>query len=331
MKFIKAIFKKLKEPTAAVATVSAILLLLSVGGVLASIFLNAPHALSYVLYGVSALFLGYFIYVAVFGWLKVRPRFISWAEKHRYTRKFIGDLTFRTMIFAAVGMLINVGYAAFNAVYGIIIAVNYGLVATSIWYCAVAIYYIILSVTRAIIITRTRNVNVSATLTAQQQNAQKIKIYRGTGVFLLILTVALIIILWTMVQYPSMGFRFEGLLIFVAAAFTCYKIVFAVHNLIRVRGINDYAVRAVRNINFTDALVSVLALQTALLAAYSEGVDFTWLTALVGTSVCVVSAYMGVYMIVNGAKNSASKRLPRRSLRRIPSKQSPTPRPKHSI
>lgn len=302
MKFFKALLKKLKDPTAAVATVSAILLLVAVGGVFACIFLEAPHAVAYVFYGVSALFLGYFIYVAVYGWLKVRPRFYGWAEKHRFARKFVGDLTFRTMIFAAVGMFINVGYATFNAVYGIIIASHYGLIATSIWYCAVAIYYIILSVTRAVIIARTRNVNISEKLTPLQQNAQKIKIYRATGTLLLILTVALIAILWTMVQYPSMGFRFEGLLIFVAAAFTCYKTAFAVHNLIRVRGITDYAVRAVRNINFTDALVSVLALQTALLAAYSDGVDFTWLTALVGTAVCVVSAYMGVYMIVNGFK-----------------------------
>ncbi len=309
MKFFKAILKKLKEPTAAVATVAAILLILSAGGVFACIFLSAPHAVAYVLYGVSALFLCYFIYVAVCGWFKTRPRFYEWAEKHRLARRFIGDLTFRTMIFAALGMLINVGYAAFNAVYGVIIAVNYGIIATSIWYCAVAVYYIILSVTRAVIIARTRNVNVNVTLTLQQQNMQKIKIYRATGWLLLILTAALITILWTMVQYPSMGFHFEGLLIFVAAAFTCYKIVFAAHNLIRVRGINDYAVRAVRNINFTDALVSVLALQTALLAAYSEGVDFTWLTALVGTAICISSAFTGVYMLVNGFKKCRRQKL----------------------
>lgn len=141
MKFFKALLKKLKDPTAAVATVSAILLLVAVGGVFACIFLEAPHAVAYVFYGVSALFLGYFIYVAVYGWLKVRPRFYGWAEKHRFARKFVGDLTFRTMIFAAVGMFINVGYATFNAVYGIIIALHYGLIATSIWYCAVATYF----------------------------------------------------------------------------------------------------------------------------------------------------------------------------------------------
>lgn len=308
MKFVKALLKKLKDPTAAVATISAILLLLSVGGVFACIFLPAPHAVAYFCYGISALFAGYFIYVAVYGWFKIRPRFYEWAERHRFARRFVGDLTFRTMIFAAIGMFVNVGYATFNAVYGIMIAADYGLIATSIWYCAVAVYYIILSITRAVIIARTRNVNVSEKLTPQQQNTQKIKIYRATGVLLLVLTVALIAILWTMVQYPSMGFRFEGLLIFVAAAFTCYKTAFAVHNLIRVRGIDDYAVRAVRNINFTDALVSVLALQTALLAAYSEGVDFTWLTALVGTAVCVVSAYMGIYMIVNGFKKFRRQR-----------------------
>lgn len=302
MKFFKAVLKRLKEPTAAVAAVSAILLIITVAGVTLSFLLPVLPELAYVFYALSTLFLGYFIYVAVYGWHKVRSRFYAWASKNRFTRKFFADLTFRTMIFAALGMFINVGYAVFNAVYGVMIAINYGLIATSIWYCAVAVYYIVLSVTRAVIIARTRNVNVSAKLTPQQQNVHKIKIYRATGVLLLILTVALIAVLWTMVQYPSMGFRYEGLLIFVAAVFTFYKITFSAHNLIRVRGINDYAVRAVRNINFTAALVSVLALQTALLAAYSDGVDFSWLTALVGTAICVVSAFMGIYMIVNGIK-----------------------------
>ncbi len=61
MKIIKAILKKLKEPTAAVATVAAILLILSVGGVFACIFLSAPHAVAYVLYGVSALFVLFYL------------------------------------------------------------------------------------------------------------------------------------------------------------------------------------------------------------------------------------------------------------------------------
>jgi len=308
MKFFKAVFKKLKEPDIAVAVTAVILLALSVGGVTAVILCNAPSAIAYVCYSLSAIFLAYVIYVAVYGWVKVRPRFYEWAERHRVAGRFFRDLTFRTMIFAGIGVLINVGYASFNAVYGIMLAVHYGIVATSIWYCAVAVYYIVLSVTRTVIVARTRKVNVSCRLSPTEKSTQKLKIYRATGVLLLILTVALIIILWTMVRYPSMGFRYEGLLIFVAAAYTFYKITFAVHNLIRVRGIEDYAVRAVRNIYFTDALVSVLALQTALLAAYSDGADFTWLTALVGTVICVVSAYMGIYMIVNAfrklSKNS---------------------------
>ena len=52
--------------------------------------------------------------------------------------------------------------------------------------------------------------------------------------------------------------------------------------------------------------MSVLALQTALLAAYSEGVDFTWLTALVGTAICISSAFTGVYMLVNGFNKNTS-------------------------
>ncbi len=308
MRFFKRVLIKLKEPTVAVAVTAAVFLALSVGGVVAVILLSAPLTIAYACYFVSALFSGYIIYIAVYAWLKVRPRFFAWAEKRRLTKKFFCDYTFRTMLFAVGGFFMNVGYASFNAVYGILMAKHYGFAAISIWYCALAVYYVVLGVTRAVIVARTRAVNVAAGMDAAARNEKKMNIYRGTGALLLVLTLALISILWVMVRYPSMGFHYEGLLIFVAAAFTLYKIIFAVHSLLKVRGKEDYAVRAVRNINFTAALVSVLALQTAMLAAFSDGADYTWLTALVGTAICCSSAYTGTFMIVKSTVRLRKRR-----------------------
>ena len=54
-----------------------------------------------------------------------------------------------------------------------------------------------------------------------------------------------------------------------------------------------------RNIGLTDALVSLFALQTTLIALYSEGEgDMTALNIAVGAIVCAATIGMGVFMIV---------------------------------
>ena len=57
--------------------------------------------------------------------------------------------------------------------------------------------------------------------------------------------------------------------------------------------------QSLRNIGLTDALVSLFALQTTLIALYSEGEgDMTALNIAVGAIVCAATIGMGVFMIV---------------------------------
>ena len=62
-------------------------------------------------------------------------------------------------------------------------------------------------------------------------------------------------------------------------------------------------VRAIRNINLVDALVSILALQTALLTMFSEGgINISLFNTFTGVIVSFLSVGIGIYMIVSANK-----------------------------
>ena len=62
-------------------------------------------------------------------------------------------------------------------------------------------------------------------------------------------------------------------------------------------------VRAIRNVNLTDAAVSILALQTALLHTFSdESIDISLFNTLTGLAVGVATYAIGIIMIVKGCK-----------------------------
>ena len=70
--------------------------------------------------------------------------------------------------------------------------------------------------------------------------------------------------------------------------------------MIKTRRLRDPLLQSFRNINLTDALVSLLALQTTMTAVFSDGTDLSMraLNAVTGFTVCAVTVGMGVWMIV---------------------------------
>lgn len=93
----------------------------------------------------------------------------------------------------------------------------------------------------------------------------RIRVYRTGGILLIVLTLALSAAVVQMV-YANRAFEYAGLMIYASAAYAFYKIIMALYNLVKARKQSDFKIRAVRNINFADAAVSVLALQTAMVS-----------------------------------------------------------------
>jgi hypothetical protein len=127
-------------------------------------------------------------------------------------------------------------------------------------------------------------------------------VYRNSGIITLALNVALSVAIGQMI-FSDAHFTYMGLTIFAYAAYAFYKITMSIIALIKAHKQTDLTVRAIRNINLVDALVSILALQTALLTMFSDGeINISAFNTFTGIVVSLLSVGIGIYMIVSANK-----------------------------
>lgn len=223
--------------------------------------------------------------------VKFKERVLKWAQKYKFTRELVQSYSFRTIIFAVVSFVINIGYALFNAVVGIVFL--------SLWYGALAAYYIMLALMRGGIILYHRKRKQYMERDGKNIALRDTKKYRTCGILLILLPICLSFAILEMVL-SQRAFTYPGLMIYTAAVYTFCKIVMAICNSVKTRRVDIMTIKAVRDINFADAMVSVLALQTAMLREFSPGLNVDFVNCLTGGVVCALTVALGVYMVVYG-------------------------------
>ena len=252
---------------------------------------DALAIIAYILFGIAGVSLAYSVYLIIPLFPKMKKRFIAFMEKNEFTHLILRNFGFRTLIFSIGSFLMSLLFSAFNAYMGI--------VNRSIWYGALAAFYISLAFLRGGVLTY-HGKRVGKNL--QGDDYVKAKVYRNSGVITLILNVAMSSAIAQMI-FSGAHFTYIGWTVFAYAAYAFYKITMSIIAFVRAHKQEDLTVRAIRNINLVDALVSILALQTALLAMFSEGnVDISLFNTLTGIVVSVSSVAIGIYMIVSARK-----------------------------
>ena len=290
--------QRLKKPSGGILVSAYILTALSVAGALAALLLGfmADPLLSiiaYVLFAISALSLAYTVYTVV-----IYSRYIkSWVKGLLYSnpisKKMIESFGFRTVIAATFSFFGSLIYAIFNGVLGIVFS--------SIWYGALASYYIFLSITRGGLLVYHRRRERGDEVSEGLIRARK---YRTSGIFLLVLNIALSAAIAQMI-FDDRFFSYPGWIIYAFAAYAFTKMTFSIINMFRSRQQDDLTVRGIRDINLLDAVVSILALQTALLHTFSqEGseVSISGFNTVTGIFVSVFSIGFSIYIIVKAQK-----------------------------
>lgn len=223
--------------------------------------------------------------------MSIKGLLLKWAQKYKFTRELFQNYSFRTIIFAAIAFLINIGYAVFNAVIGII--------NLSVWYGALAAYYIVLSLMRGVILLYRRKRDAYEKKDGNRIVLRDIKKYRNCGILLILLPLCLSFAILDAVQSHS-SFSHPGLMIYVAATYTTYKVTMAIYNSVKTRKVEDMTLKVVRDINLADALVSILALQMAMLREFSPDLNVDFVNCLTGGAVCALTIALGIYMVAYG-------------------------------
>ena len=265
--------------------------------------LSQYATVGFVLLGVMAVTVGYFVY----GFVKIYPdlksKALKWSQNKPFFNKALTDPLTRSIISLVISFVINMAFAVYNG--------SIGIINRSIWFGALAAYYIVLILLRGtILLYHIRRVKANkAGQSEQTAYLKSIKIYGSCGAVLILLPIALSFAILQMVREGD-SFVHSGITIYVYAIYTFYKIIMAIYNFAKTRKDDDFTLRAAKNISLAQAMMAVLALQTAMFHEFDATGDFVHvatMNAVTGAIVCALTAAIGIFMIIIAIKKIRTK------------------------
>jgi hypothetical protein len=208
--------------------------------------------------------------------------------------QFFDNALFRSEISLHQGLVMNLLYVAVKLVSGIMYK--------SVWLIAFGIYYLLLAVMRGSLVHYVRNVAAKEKQMGEDLKGE-FRCYRMCGVVLLFLNQALACIVIYIV-HKNQGMTYPGVLIYAMALYAFYAVITAVINVIRFRRHGSPIHSAAKVISLTAALVSMLSLETAMLAQFGgDDSEFRMImTSISGGVVCTFVLAMAIYMIVRSTR-----------------------------
>lgn len=208
----------------------------------------------------------------------------------------------RTTVFAFLSLCVNLAFTVMNCIISI--------KEHSLWYGALTGYYFLLILFRVATILSARSIKYKYAdgNETEYQRAQN-KIYLGCGTFLVLVEIVMCLAVTQMTLYgkPVRGGTIYAI---ATAAYTFFKITMAVWNLFKAKKYADPAVRALRNLNFADACMSMTSLTVLMLSVFQEHDDpeFTIaIKACVGFAACAAVLAVAICMIIKAVKKLRKK------------------------
>lgn len=253
---------------------------------LAVIFVTGQteSAPAYPIYAASAYALAVWVAAAYTGMQRLRSSALAQklaASRYRTDRRFRGGISLYQ------GMIACVLYGVFRAVTGIYYA--------SVWFGSMAVYYLALGGLRAALVVgyhrrETRGITY------------EFRWYRRTAWMLFLLNIPMGGMIVMMVRTDS-GFSYPGYVIYLSAMYTFYTMITAVANLVKYRRVGSPVLSAAKVLNLVSAMMSVLGLQTAMIAQFSNHDDAfrQQMNAITGGCVYAAVVVLAVYMLKHSA------------------------------
>lgn len=208
--------------------------------------------------------------------------------EHPIGHQYMTDAAFKVRVSLCISLVINLAYSALK--------LTMGIVYSSFWLGAVAGYYILLSALRFFLL------HYMHAAHEKQNRLNEFCLLRLCGVLLLILNLALSAIVLQMVR-DNQGYSYPGSLIFAVGAYTFYTVTRSIIDIVKYQKYKSPVLSASKTIRFAEALVSLLSLETAMLAQFSDDAAYRFMmVAMTGAGVCLIVLGTSIAMIVQANK-----------------------------
>ena len=203
--------------------------------------------------------------------------------------RFFNDPIYRSKLMIYQGFFLNVLYA--------LIKLLTGLFLGSSWYLALALYYFCLCVLRYSLLSYLRREPFRKT----RQEAWRR--YRLCGGLLFLLNQALTMLVVYMIVQED-GFDYPGVMIYAMAGYAFYLVTMAIVSLIRFQRFQNPILSAAKIINLCVALVTMLALETAMLSRFGDRSSFARAILVASGGIfCAVVLCLAAGMVLRGSRN----------------------------
>lgn len=209
---------------------------------------------------------------------------------NKYGNRYMTDAAFKIHVSLWLSLGINLLYAAANLLSGVLYQ--------TIWFAILAGYYMILAVMRFLLLRFVHRTGIG------KNRMQELRRSRLCGYILMTLNLSLSGAV-LMIIYQDRGYEYPGVVIYVMALYTFYITTQAIINLVRYRKYHSPVMSTAKAISFAAALVSMLALETAMLSQFAanESPEFRRIMIIAtGAGVSVIVVTMSITMIVRASK-----------------------------
>lgn len=209
-------------------------------------------------------------------------------HSHPFGSKFFTDVGFKVRITLYVSLGTNLIYSVFKLITGIIYS--------SFWWGAVAVYYMLLALLQFLLLGYMHSSDDRQGIVYEYRRS------RLCGMIMLILNLSLTGIIFQMVA-QNKSYSYPGILIYAAAAYTFCNITISIMDIVKHQKYNRPILSAAKDVRFCAALVSLLSLETAMLAQFGDDESFRRvMTAGTGAVICFIILTLSMSMIVRSTK-----------------------------
>lgn len=238
--------------------------------------------------------------ICIFLWMVLPGRYKEIKKRiydHPVGNRYMTDMAFRTHISLYASLTVNLLYVGVNVL-------SYVLYR-SMWFVVLAVYYMILSCMRFLLVRYVRKVGIGKDRMGELKSTRVCSTILLTVNF--VLSGAVLMIL-----YQNRGFEYHGMFIYVMAMYTFYMTTHAIIDLIKYRKYRSPVMTTAKIIALSAALVSMLSLETAMFSQFGQ--DMTpenkrMIVALTGAGVSITVVAMSVYMIISANREIKKLRI----------------------
>lgn len=221
--------------------------------------------------------------------MNVRQVIVEKIEKTKVGRRLIREQQFRVIFSASVGLLINILYAFYHGMLG--------LMNQSLWFVAMGAYYVVLGAMR-----------FSAVLcewrgrSAYSEDAEYFVVKLCGGMLILMGFLLTSLVYISLAQ--NIAVKHDEIVMIIIATYSFYKITAAVIRAIKQRRNNAPLLIAIRTIGYAEVAASLLTLQRSMLVSFGsmDAADMAMMNRLTGMAVCLFIWLLGIFTMRKGRK-----------------------------